>query len=334
MFRRRHQELVMLRSRILYHCQFALFFVAIFAKAEPAPPSSQVLASIIAGAQMCSWPEVSGERLLARPVDSLSARGDKVEIVLAKLDSKIGGLPLSFIQADPEATVSLELRHSTVREVLDAIVAQAPGYRYRVVASHLVLYPRDPKWEMQLDLALGPAPRLQATRALAEELRRRLPAFADLAGPWVSGDPRSYTYQDMVTVVGPGSVLEILVQLLGNRPSTYLLLVKEDGWLGPSLSVSSIAQLRSIKLSTSKTILRQRDETAQLKLIGTLAFNGAAKNLTAGACGTVYTTSDESVLTVSSNGLVTVRGSGKAQVTASNEHYSDSMTFDCRVEGQ
>jgi hypothetical protein len=324
----------MLRTGIICRWQFALFFVAILAKAEPAPPSSQFSASTIVEARVCSWPEVSGERLLTRPVKSLTVHAAKVEIALVELDKEIGGLPLSFIQADPEAKVSLELHRSTVREALDTIVAQAPSYRYRIVADHLVFYPRDPKWETRLDLALGPAPRLQATMALAKELRRRLPAFADLAGPWVLGDPRSYTYQDVVTVVGPGSVLELLVQLLGNRPSTYLLLVKEDGWLGPSLSVSSTATLQSIKLSAPKTILRSRGETAQLELIGMLAYDGSAKDLTAGACGTIYTTSDERVVTVSPTGLVTMRGSGQAQVKASNEHSSDSVTFDCHVEGQ
>jgi hypothetical protein len=327
----RDPELTMPRIRFTSPSRFALLCVTLLAGAEPAPLPAQLSASRASGAPMCSWPEVSGERLLVRSVDSLSVRVVKVEIALAELGAKVA-LPLSFIQADPEARVSLDFHRSTIREILDAIVAQAPGYRYRVIASHLVLYPLDPKWEKQVDLRLGPAPRLQVTRALAEALRKRLPEFSNLAGPWVLGNFRSYNYQDVVTVAGPATVLDLLVQLLGNRPSTFLLLVKEDGWLGPSLSVSSVAQPHSVKLSAAKTILRCQDETTQLRLVGTLAYDGSTKDLTSGACGTTSTVSDERVLTVSPDGLVTRRGSGKAEVFASNEASGDSVTFECQSE--
>jgi hypothetical protein len=278
----------------------------------------------------CAWPEVSVERLLARSVESLSAHGVKVEVAVAELESKVG-LPLSFIQAFPEAKVDLDLHGATVRQVLDAIVTGAPQYRYGIISDRLVLYPRDPKWELPIDhLHLGPGPRLQITRDLARELRQRLPVFATLGGPWSSGN--GYTYRDIVQVGGPAPVLNLLVQLLGNRPSTYFLLVKEDGWLGPSLSVSSVAQLRSVKLSAAKTISRRQDETTQLRLAGTLAYDGSTKDLTSGACGTTYTVSDERVLTVSPDGLVTRRGSGKAEVFASNEASGDSVTFECHTE--
>jgi hypothetical protein len=164
-------------------------------------------------------------------------------------------------------------------------------------------------------------------KALANELSQRLPAFDNLAGPWVLGDPRAYTYQDVVTVAGPGSVLDLLIQILGSRPSTFVLVVKKDGWLGPSLSVSSRDQLQSIKLAASTTTLRRQDEMAQLKLSGTLVYDGSSKNLTAGACGTVYTVSNERILSVSPDGLMTARSSGEAQVKASNEHFSDWVTI-------
>ncbi len=279
-------------------------------------------------------PEASGEHLLDRRIDVFSFIDVNVEDAIAQLCDK-ANLPLSFIQADPEPRVSLTLRGATVRQILDAIVARAPVYRYGFLAGRLVLYPRDPKWEMRVNnLSLGPAPRARLAKDLATELSRRLPAFADLCGPWILGDPRSYAYQDAVTVTGPGSVLELLIQLLGNRPSSYLLVVKEDGWVCSSLSVSARGQLQALKLTAPTTILQRRGETLQLKLIGTLAYDGSAKDLTSRACGTAYRTSDERVLTVSPDGLVTVHGSGKAEVEASNEHYSDSVIFDCHVEGQ
>jgi hypothetical protein len=65
----------------------------------------------------------------------------------------------------------------------------------------------------------------------------------------------------------------------------------------------------------------------QLKLTGTLHYNGSSRDLTLAACGTVYTVSDERVLSVSRDGLVTVHGSGEAEVTASTERLSDWVKF-------
>jgi hypothetical protein len=332
MLRQRFSPIVMCRTRILCTCLGLLGMAMLSPKVEPSsrPPTQSV--SLAGSALPCSWSEVSGERLLDRRVGDFSVTDVRVEVAVAQLSDKTN-LPLSFIQAEPEAKVSLDLRGATVRQVLDGIVAHVPRYRYGIVSGRLVLYPSDPKWELRIDdLRLGPGPRLRMTKDLASELSRRLPQFATFGGPWVSGD--GYTYRDVVSVVGPASVLELLVQLLGSRPSTYFIVVKEAGWLGSSLSVCSIAQLRSIKLSAPDTTLRRRDETVQLKLVGTLEYSGSPKDLTDGACGTVYSTSDERVLTVSPTGLVRVRGSGKAKVKASNEHYSDSVTFDCHVEDQ
>src|SRR5262245_59522141 len=172
----------------------------------------------------CQWLGASGEELLIRRVDHFSVKQAGLAAVIADLSAR-ADLPLSFIQGDAgEEPLTLEMRDATVRQILDELVARVPSYRHSLIAGRLVLHPRDPKWETQLeDVHLGPAPRAQVAHALAKELSRRLPAFTDLVGPWILGNPNAYTYQDEVSVVGPGSVLELLVQLLGNRPSTYLL---------------------------------------------------------------------------------------------------------------
>lgn len=317
------------------------YWLAIFLFAVPQglaavlPPSSRSIPTP-AGEPSCIWWETTSEQLLERQVEALSVIGTRVEVAVAALSDK-ADLPISFIQTDPEETVSLDMRETTVRQALDAIVAQAPRYRYAVVSGRLVLYPRDPKWEARLDdMHLGPGPRIRVTRELASELSRRLSAFADLGGPWVgfAGSDRAYTYQDMVSVVGPSSVLELLVQLLGSRPSTYFFVVREDGWLGSSLSVNSRDQLKSLKLTAPITTLRRRDESIQLKLTGTLRYGEAARDLTPGACGTVYKVSDEHVLAVTPDGLVTVHGSGVARVTAVTERSSDELTIRVDLPGK
>ncbi|MEO6193693.1 MAG: hypothetical protein ABIS20_11845 [Thermoanaerobaculia bacterium] len=254
--------------------------------------------------------------MLERRIDLLFLPEVKVGVAVAALSDK-ANLPLSFIPADPVETVSLDLHDVTVRQALDALVKRTPRYRYDIIAGRLVLYPRDPKWEMQVrDVHLGPAPRRRMTSLLAKELGRQLPGFDKFAGTWVLGDPRDYIYQDVVTVTGSGSVLEILLQLLGKRPSAYLILDRIERALATTISVSSAEQLQSLKLTAPTTTLRQRDQAVQLKLIGVLRYGGVGRDLTANDCRTAYKVSDERVLTVSPDGLVTACGNGVSRVSA------------------
>jgi hypothetical protein len=283
-------------------------------------------------ASACPWPEVSGERLLGRGVDTLSVTSVDVEVAVAEI-SKQSELPLSFIHSDSLAKISLDLRPGTVRQALDAIVEQAPEYRYAVVGERLVMYPRDPIWETRLDdVKLGPGPRVVVTGEMAKELARRLPAFADLGGPWILGDSRGYTYRDVVSVRGPGSILELLLQLPGSRPSTFVIVDKNEKVIGRSLSVSSRDQLWDLKVTAPATTLQRRGETVQLKVIGALKLGGE-KDLSAGACGTAYSVSDERVLGVSPDGAVSARASGDAEVKVTNEHSSALVTFKVTLPG-
>ncbi len=277
----------------------------------------------LAGA--CPWPEAMGQRLLDRRVGTLSLGPVEVEKAIAEICDR-SDLPLSFIQAASHRKISLGLHDASVRQALDAVLAQAPEYRYGFVAERLILYPQEPVWQTRLeDISLGPGPRLQVARALAAELARRLPFFAHLSGAWVLGNGDSYTYRDIVTVRGPGSLLELFVQLLGSRPGTFFIFDQPTA-AGGSLSVSSQDQLRLLKLAAPATTLHDRGETVQLRVIGTLR-TGGDKDVSAGACGTVYTVSDDRVLSVSPDGLISARSSGKAEVTASNEHQEDRVTF-------
>jgi hypothetical protein len=283
-------------------------------------------------ASACPWPEVSGERLLGRGVGTLSVTMVDVEKAVAEL-CDMSDLPLSFIHSDSLAKISLDLRPGTVRQALEAIVKEAPEYRYAVVGERLVMYPRDPIWETRLDdVKLGPGPRVVVTREMAKELARRLPAFADLGGPWILGDSRGYTYRDIVSVRGPGSILELLLQLPGSRPSTFVIVDKNAKVPGRSLSVSSSDQLSRLKVTVPATTLQRRGETVQLKVIGALKVGGE-KDLSAGACGTVYSVSDERVLGVSPDGAVSARASGDAEVKVTNEHSSALVTFKVTLPG-
>jgi hypothetical protein len=275
----------------------------------------------------CPWGALIGERLLDARVGPFACTDVTVESVWLRLVNE-HAVPLSFIQADPEVKVSLDLRDATVRQVLDAVVARAPAYRYGVIHDRLVLFPRDQKWDMRLDgFKLGPADRFSVAVHLADELSRRVPAFAGLLPPTylVMGRVGSI-YRDVVTVASPGTVLELLVQLLGQRPSAVFSL-RRDRSGHQELDLSGLELLPSFVVKAPTTTLRDRADTVQLKVLGKLRGVGESLDFTAGSCGTTYSSSDEEVVAVSADGLVSVRGSGTATVSARNDNSLSALGF-------
>jgi hypothetical protein len=299
----------------------------------PSPLIRAVLLFLLAAAQPaaaaaidCAWTEAAGNRLLERKVGSLSLKQVDLEVAVAKI-SEASDLPMSFVQLKDSATIDLDLKEASVREALEALIRRAPGYRYGLIGGRLVFYPLDPLWERTITgISLGPGRRLAITRALSAELARQVPELAALSGPWVMGNTSSYTYTDIVSVRAPASLLDLMLQLLGDRPETYIIFDKRPSWDGPSLSVASQDQIRDLRAAAPVTNLRRRGETAQLKVTATLK-TGAVKDLAAGACGTVYTVSNDTVLTVSPDGMVTAKANGTAQVTISNEHARAYITL-------
>jgi hypothetical protein len=277
------------------------------------------------GAPGCPWPSVSGQQLLDRHLGPLSfSRATLAEVVRTLLTKY--HVPLSFVEAEPNAKLVLSVTDTTVAELLDLIVARIPGYRYGFVGARLVLFSTDPKWQTRIDdLTLGPGPRRKVSAALVVELRRRVPALSELGTPWTFGDPGSYVYQDQVAVGGPASVLELLTQVLGTRPSATFM-VSTLGSASTSLWLESANLVRSVQLTALTTALRQRGQTVQLKVIGTL-WDGAQMILTEGQCGTEYVSHDPKVVAVSPDGLVTAVGNGEARVVAFNENPADWKMF-------
>jgi hypothetical protein len=274
----------------------------------------------------CTWREVRGERALdwrIGPVSCIRKTAEDVWAVLA-LDHDV---PLSFVQADPEEMVSFELRDATVRQVLDAVVTRARSYRYLVIGERLVLFPRDAKWMRHIEgITLGPAPRLKVTSELAHELGHRVPGFAELHGTAVVGDPSSFIYRDPVTIAAPGTALDLLVQLLGERRSAVFSLSRTP-WGALELGLSGVDLLQSFRLTAPTTTLKDRGETVQLRVVARLKGGGEVLDLTAASCGTTYSSENEGVVAVSPDGLVSVRGSGTAIVSARNEGGLSALRF-------
>jgi hypothetical protein len=297
-------------------------------EAEPPPVEA---ASQDTVASTCAWPEESGQRVLTWAVDSLSVQDETVGSIVARLHAS-QDVPLSFIENDAELRLSFTMRHVTVQQILDKVVERAPVYRYVTIAGHLVLYPRSTKWDARLDaLRLGPASREKVAAQLGR-LIQRLPVFADFGGLVVAGKTNTYLFEDPVLVAGSGSVVELLVQLLGSRPSaTFSILKMPAPWGQLALFLGGVRSLQSLKLSSPSTVLH-RGQKVQLRVVGVLR-DGTHKDLTAGACLTTYRVSDTKIVTVSADGLLTAHGSGPAWVEAVNTDGIDLLEIQVSPSG-
>lgn len=312
--------------RVPYGILSALLLIA----ATATPPSQDAVhpEPPALGGPGCPWQELSGERLLDRRLGSVSFTNAALWQVFKELVEK-RGVPLSLIEDPTEARVTLNLPSCTLRQLLDQIVARTAGYRYGFVGPHLVLYSTNPWWQTRIeDLGLKAGGRWTVMDELLARLSPRAPAVVRFKPAMALGDLRNFIITDEVRVTGPGTVLELLVQLLGNRTSAVLA-VSTWGFPPPgSLSIEATPLLQSLSVTAPMTTLRRRGETVQLKVTGLLR-DGMRQDLTAGACGTLYRTLDDQV-EVSPDGLVTAAADGEPIVLAvyDNKHAQIRLTID------
>jgi hypothetical protein len=119
--------------------------------------------------------------------------------------------------ADAE-TRQRALEARDVEALLDLLVARSSGYTWRAVEQHTVVYPVDePAWLERLEHDNPIAgPRLDAASEFVETVTRHVPALGDLAAPPMRGDPDAPIFMDPVSPRSGASILEQLVQLLGD----------------------------------------------------------------------------------------------------------------------
>jgi hypothetical protein len=283
------------------------------ASALEAPGNSP--SSTATTASPCFWPGDAARRLLARHLDDLTVHDEAVGDVVATLRDQ-RDVPLSFIESDEEVKVSLSISQATLQGVLDKIVAIAPIYRYDTIAGHVVLYPRRTKWEGQLEVrSLGPGPRETIASLLADQIRANMAAFPRFA-LFTAGNVNSYVYREPVIVAGSGSVVSLLVQLLGRRPSVVFSILKVPSIGEAQLFLGGVSYWKDLRLM-SPTKLMRPGEKAQLKVVGVLS-DGTNVDVTSTTCGTIYSTGDEKLVSVTPDGMVSARSKGTAWIKVEN----------------
>jgi hypothetical protein len=296
----------------------ALLWLLIASVASPEPAYSAEADLPVLGAPECPWPELSGQRLLDRSLGSIAFSNVAVWQIVTELVRKYG-VPISLIEAYPEAKITLTLPSCTLRHLLDAIVAKATGYRYSFVGPHLILYSSDPKWQTRIDnFGLVAGARRAVSEELMPRLRRFVPALGSFGIPWYRGDLDSFVLQDEVRVSGSATVTELLTQVLGERTSAVFAISTLGGSPPASLRLDAAEIVKSIEVTSPTTVLRQNGERIQLKVTGVLR-DGTRKDLTPGSCGTRYMATDERIR-VGRDGMVAGVSPGSASVAASYDN--------------
>ncbi len=284
----------------------------------------------------CVWKTLDSEAMLNQRIGRVDVANaslvrDFVPLLLKR------GVPLSFIEADKDSRVTLSIGDPTLREVLEGIVSQSPGYRFLFVSGHLVLFPRTSPYDLPLTgFGLPRLSRLTAADRLVSELSRRCPVLAKLKPPLIVGDVHSLLYSDPVTVSGAANALEGLVMLLGERQSAVFE-VRRTRWHGEEpapgvsyLDLNFVEIVKSIEVKPLITSLRV-GETMQLKVVAALA-GGGSQDVTSAVCGTTYEVTSPRVATVGEDGLVRALAPGEEQIVVQSEAQQSSLSFRVSAE--
>lgn len=155
------------------------------------------------------------------------------------------GVAVAFISVAGEKAEDVQFRDEelTLRNALDEFVQSRDGYTHSLVGDRLMVYPKSGPFKKVIGgVDIRNAPRLEATVAFVEHLKRTEAEFRNLIGPGIKGDPRAPVYADRVSLPEEATVLEHLAALLGDNPNVTFSIV--DG-LRPGIRVCVLEQVQS-----------------------------------------------------------------------------------------
>jgi hypothetical protein len=138
-------------------------------------------------------------------------------------------VPISLIEGLKDPLVAANLRGVTIGAALQRILAQVPELRCMVSNNHIVLFPSEPSFQLKVT---GVKIRLMAAGVAANEYVRRLvsvPEFRDVH-PYVEPPGDQILRSTEVSLSPEGTVVEHLIELLGNDEEAYFVLsASKDG---------------------------------------------------------------------------------------------------------
>jgi hypothetical protein len=166
------------------------------------------------------------------------------------------GVPVSFISVPNEKPQTVQFRDEelTLREGLDQFVRSREAYTYSLVSDHLVVYPKSGPFKKVIGgVDIRNTPRLDATVAFVEYLKRTDADFGNLIRPGIRGYPWAPLYTDRVSLPEEATVLEHFVALLGDDPNVMFSIVD-----GPRPD-TRLFVLDQVKSSEAKPATKPKD---------------------------------------------------------------------------
>ena len=272
------------------------------------------LAALPLGAETfegCSWAGPDLEWALDRillPVDLVGSFGSR-EVIDLLHDS---GAPISFISRvakDPEVRFQRS-EATTVRELLEEVMAKTPGYRFDVISGKLVIYPSDDGYDTLVEIGdPREAKRASALFSVLRELRSKNSVLRSLRLPGLTG-PFGGIYSDMISVGGARTVIEHLVSLVAGSPSTaFWIHNRADGSMEFGLLWADV--IEDLLLEAPKKVEVGKEFQVVPRVI---LVDGTPVTLIGPGCGVDYQSTDESILTIDSGGHALAIGKGRVGI--------------------
>ena len=250
----------------------------------------------------CNWAGLDPNRTLDRALFEIDLKGSLGSDLISFLHEV--GVPISFISmADDEPKV--RIRHTgtiSIRELLEDVLTQAPGYRLEIVSSKLVLYPLNEDFDMLVDLGeLREANRVAAwlstirtfdsTSAGLSGLRTAFSGSALVVDDTSHAPSDNNPWEDQISIGGVRPAIEHLVSLIAGSPSAaFMIGARSEGWRNFSLTLADV--VADLLLEAPERV-KVGDE---IELYPRIILNGGEQVTLIGTeCGVAYQSVDDSI---------------------------------------
>lgn len=277
----------------------------------------------------CSTNSLSGGDLLATRIGTARFLGVRMEQAIWRLREE-HHVPVSFVDApDDDRTVRYDGSGDSLQELLVGLTKQAPSYRYEIVDGRLVVFPKDPKYDLRLRLAgISKTERHSAAAEYVQQLKKQHAGFDRWYGPIAFGtNPDHWIFKETVSLRPVGRVIEHLVDLAGPNAELSFHVAGSDAFKGLNIiNFVEVSGFRQLVVKMKPERLRV-GETAQLSVIGE-GWDGRRVDLTPDRCGTRYSSLVPGVIEVGAGGLITGVSKGRTLLRVSNRGTSVNVVVE------
>ncbi len=152
-------------------------------------------------------------------------------------------------------------------------------------------------------------------------------------GTEVTAPPYEYQYK-----IGPHNIGDIKFTIFAIKPDSEGPFASPDAQFSSSIelhlksTLPPTVTLQGIRIrNDQKSLFMETDNKRKIKVYGQYT-DGIERDVSSSATGTTYTSSDEKIAIVDSNGLVTAVGPGTAKITIKNGKYEITVKVDVKAK--